>query len=444
MTAVLPGEDEGNKPLSRNRNYSILWTSQLLSELTIEIVAVAVPLLVMARSGSALEVGLAASVMAAVHMISVVPAGVLADRRDRRKIMLVCQAARVAGLASLVVALLMDVYFFPHVLVVVALEGFLGSVFDPVEHAALPTVVPESQLMAAVARNTARPYVAAMLGPFSAGLLFTLHPAAPFVTQAVMLALSFGALIFLRLPRLTVFPGKPDSGEPRASGASEASESLEGFEGLEESRARGARADTVEGVRWVMGHGVIRMTLVWITLTNLVFSALVIVVLVRSGEENVPSHEIGLMMTCFGIGGLLGAAVAARLTGALRPSVLVVGFSLVVTAVTGGMAYVPGGLPLGLLFGLAAFLAPAANTTVLTYQMLAAPEGMRGRLSGISGLSSGIAGVVGPALGSVVVALTEGPLTFLVCAGGFALVALITVLSPSLRRFPSLDTVHSS
>ncbi|MEV4096077.1 MFS transporter [Streptosporangium saharense] len=435
MTAVLPGEDEGNKPLSRNRNYSILWTSQLLSELTIEIVAVAVPLLVMARSGSALEVGLAASVMAAVHMISVVPAGVLADRRDRRKIMLVCQAARVAGLASLVAALLMDAYFFPHVLLVVALEGFLGSVFDPVEHAALPTVVPESQLMTAVARNTARPYVAAMLGPFSAGLLFTLHPAAPFVTQAVMLSLSFVALIFLRLPRLAVFPGKPDSGEPGASGP---------LEGSEEPRARGARADTVEGIRWVMGHGVIRMTLVWITLTNLVFSALVIVVLVRSGEENVPSHEIGLMMTCFGIGGLLGAAVAARLTGALRPSVLVVGFSLVVTAVTGGMAYVPGGLPLGLLFGLAAFLAPAANTTVLTYQMLAAPEGMRGRLSGISGLSSGIAGVIGPALGSVVVALTEGPLTFLVCAGGFALVALITVLSPSLRRFPSLDTVHSS
>ncbi|MER7128212.1 MFS transporter [Streptosporangium saharense] len=440
MTAVLPNEDEGNKPLSRNRNYSILWTSQLLSELTIEIVAVAVPLLIMARSGSALEVGLAASVMAAVHMISVVPAGVLADRGDRRKIMLVCQAARVAGLASLVAALVMDAYFFPHVLLVVALEGFLGSVFDPVEHATLPTVVPESQLMTAVARNTARPYVAAMLGPFSAGLLFTLHPAAPFVTQAVMLALSFGALVFLRLPRLAVLPGGPDSGEPGEPEALETSEP----EGLEGPRTRGARADTVEGVRWVMGHGVIRMTLVWIMLTNLVFSALVIVVLVRSGEENVPSHEIGLMMTCFGIGGLLGAAVAARLTGALRPSVLVVGFSLVVTAVTGGMAYVPGGLPLGLLFGLAAFLAPAANTTVLTYQMLAAPEGMRGRLSGISGLSSGIAGVVGPALGSVVVALTEGPLTFLVCAGGFALVALITVLSPSLRRFPSLDTVHSS
>ncbi|MFD0884681.1 hypothetical protein ACFQ08_08960 [Streptosporangium algeriense] len=128
----------------------------------------------------------------------------------------------------------------------------------------------------------------------------------------------------------------------------------------------------------------------------------------------------------------------------LETPVLVVGFSLVVTAVTGGMAYVPGGLPLGLLFGLAAFLAPAANTTVLTYQLLAAPEGMRGRLSGISGLSSGIAGVVGPAVGSAVVSLTAGPLTFLVCAGGFALVALITVLSPSLRRFPSLDTVHSS
>ncbi|MEU9885451.1 MFS transporter [Sphaerisporangium sp. NPDC051017] len=431
MATVLSGEGEQNRsatrPLSRNRNYSILWSSQLLSELTVEVIAVAIPLLIMARSGSALEVGLASSVMAAIHMVSVVPAGVLADRMDHRKIMLVCQAGRVVGLVSLAAALIMDVYFFPHVLLVVALEGFFGSVFDPVEHAALPTVVPESQFQTAVARNAARPYVAAMFGPFAAGLLFTLNPAGPFVTQGAMLAISFAALLFLRLPRLTAAAGP----------GAERKEDEEQQEAEEEGRS--ARADAADGFRWVLGHGVIRMTLLWITLTNLTFSALVIIVLVRSGEENVAGYEIGLMMTCFGVGGLLGAAVAARLTTALRPAVIVMGFSWVVTAVAAVMAYIPSGLPLGLLFGLAAFLAPAANTTVLTYQMMATPAGMRGRLSGISGLSAGIAGVLGPAAGSAVVSATDGPTAFLVCAGGFAVVALVTVLSPSLRRFPSIE-----
>lgn len=278
-------------PLSRNRAYNILWSSQLMSELAMEVAAVAVPLLILARHGSPLQLGLASSAMAAAHMVAVVPAGMIADRWDRRALMLGCQLLRVLGMASLAGALLLDRYAFWHVLLVVVLEGFLGSVFDPAEHAALPQVVPPDQLSTAVARNAARPYVATLVGPGVAGFLFSALPLGPFLANAVMFALSSVALCFLRLPRGRAGTAA-GAGTPDANGA-------EGTDGAGEPAGR----DIAAGFRWVLGQPVIRTTMAWMMVTNLVFSALLIVLLALSGEDRVGPGELGLTMACFGAGG---------------------------------------------------------------------------------------------------------------------------------------------
>lgn len=404
---------EPTVPLYRNRNYNLLWSGQMFSELAAEVLAVAFPLLVLAMSGSPLQLGLASSVLAAATMLAALPAGVLADRWDRKKLLLLSQGLRALAVGSLVVAVAMDAYSFPHLLVVAAVEGIAASVFDPAEHAALPQVVPASQLSTAIARNTARPFVAALLGPVVAGLLFTVSPVHPFLMNAVMLLLSAVSLAFLRLPR-------------RAAPA-------------EEDDFGGAAAD---GFRWAFGHRVIRTTLVWIVVSNLVFSALLVIVLAMSGQEDVGPGEIGLMMTCFGAGGLLGASVAARLHAALPPPVIVIGFSWLLAAATAAMVVLPSGLPFGLLLGVAAFLAPAANTTALTYQMMVTPDEMRGRLSSVAGLCSGIAGALGPMVGGVLMTVANGRSGVLACAAVLVVIAALTTLSPTLRRFPR--TAHTA
>ncbi len=406
------GPETGERPLPlyRNRNYNVLWTGQLFSELAAEVMVVAFPLLILAMSGSPLQMGLASSVIAAASMIAVVPAGVMADRWDRRKIMLVSQGVRAVAVLSLVVALAMDAYSFPLLLVVAAIEGLAGSVFDPAEHAALPQVVHSSQLSAAVARNTARPYVATLIGPVVAGLLFTVHPANPFVANAAMLVISTIALLFVRLPRRTAEEAEDDG--PVAG-------------------------DVAAGFRWLFAHRVIRTTLVWIAVSNLVFSALLVIVLAMSGEEDVAAGEIGLMMTCFGVGGLLGASVASRLHAALPAPVIVIGFSWVLAAATAALSVVPSGLPFGVLLGVAALLAPVANTTALTYQMTVTPDELRGRLSGVVGLSSGVAGALGPLAGGVLMTVVGGRSGLVACAVALAVIALGSTLSPTLRRFPN-------
>ncbi|MCX5206937.1 MFS transporter [Streptomyces sp. NBC_00237] len=421
-------------PLSRNRNYTILWTGQLFSQLAMEILTIALPLLILARSGSAIELGLASSALAVAQMAAVVPAGVIADRWDRRKVLLVCAGARAAGMAALVASLFLGHYSFPLVLAVVVLEGIFVAAFDPAEHAALPQVVPASQLSLAVARNTARPYVAAVLGPTVAGFLFALQPAHPFLANAVMLALSFVTLLMLRLPRVRRASAQVTAEAPVAAPAEAAPVTAEA---APEAR-RSPWAEAAEGFRWVLGKRVIRTTLLWVMLTNFVFGALVVVVLALADKGDVGAAETGLMMGFFGAGGVLGAMIAPRLHAGVPAPVLVLGFSWLGAAGTAAMAFVPVGVPLGLLFGLLALLAPAANTTVMTYQLMVTPDEMRGRLSGLSGFCSGGAGALGPLVGGALVTATGSSSgALLACAGAFALIALMVTVSPTMRRFPA-------
>jgi MFS family permease len=400
-------------PLSRNRNYNLLWVTQVISELGSDISYIAFPLLILATSGSPLQMGIVSAAAAAAHLVGELPGGMLADRWNRKKIMVACEGIRALVLGSLAVALIMGWYSFWLVLVVAVLEGLLSSLFAPAEEATVPNIVPEEQLSAAVARNTARTYLAALLGPAIGGLLFSLHRMVPFLVDAFSYAVSFFGLLFRRLPERRAEPLSDVDAEPEASG----------------------------GVRWVLRHRVIRTTLLWVIASNMIFSALVIVILAVAGENRAGPSQIGIMMALFGAGGLLGALVAARMHAALPASVIVLGFSWIAALMTMLMTAVPGGLALGLILGVVAFFAPVANTTIITYQMMITPDELRGRLSGITGLSAGAAGALGPLLGGILMTSAGGTTGVLICAAALTLVAIGATANPTLRRFPTLRPV---
>ena len=191
----------------------------------------------------------------------------------------------------------------------------------------------------------------------------------------------------------------------------------------------------MEGARWLLGHRVIRTTMVWMVMANTAFGALIIVVLASSGEEQVGAGQVGLTMACIGAGGLLGAVLAGQLHAALPPSVIIIGFTWIAALMTALMALVPAGLPMGLLLAGAALFAPVANTVVMTYQLKVTPDEMRGRLSGLAGLCAGGAAVLGPLVGGLVMGAGQHA-AILICAGGLAVTALGTTLSRTLRTFP--------
>ncbi|MFI1657351.1 MFS transporter [Streptomyces sp. NPDC020472] len=400
-----------NPPLPRNRNYRVLWSGMLLSELAGEIAYIAFPLLVLAHGGSAAAVAGVAAVLAGARTLVSLPAGVLADRVDRKRVMVATQGVRTAAMLSVAVALLLGDCPLWQILLVAVVEGAAAGVFVPAENAALPQVVPEDMLPRALARNAARPFAALLVGPALAGFAFGLHEVLPFALNTSVLAVSFTALAALHLPRRAA---GPPAGE---GGATTAAPRPGGFGPLLRMRT-------------------VRATMAWIVGVNLAFHTLVVLVLVVSGEEHVAPGQMGLMMTCFGAGGLVGALIADRLhAAALSPGALVIGSTWVFAAVAVAMAYASRGVPLGILLGVAATAMPVANTTVITCQLASVPDGLRGRLSGLVALGSELAATAGPVTAGVLSTGTgDGAVSMLGAAGLLAVVAVGATLSPALRR----------
>jgi MFS family permease len=133
-------------PLLRNRDYMLLWSGQTLSELGSQTSSVAYPLLILALTGSATKaggVGLAKWLPLALFAL---PAGALADRLDRKRLMIATDAIRLSGAASIVVTLWLGRPPYLQVVLVAFLDGAMFVTSHITERGALGQVVPEAQV----------------------------------------------------------------------------------------------------------------------------------------------------------------------------------------------------------------------------------------------------------------------------------------------------------
>jgi MFS family permease len=395
-------------PLSRNRNYTLLWGGQVLSEVGFSASMIAFPLLVLAVTGSAATSGLVLGVDAAAQLFAGLPAGALADRWNRKTIMLCCEAVQAVTVATLVVALWSGVASVAHMVAVAAVMGVCRAMFEPAEDASLPRLVPEGQLASAVALNAARTQLGQLSGTAIGGFLFAVGRVVPFLLDALTHAAAFVALAFLRLP-------------PRK---------------VERTPLRNLGREVRDGVRWMWRQRQLRVTALCAISLNLFFTAFYIVIIVLTQERGVPSGEIGVMAAMLGVGGLLGALVAPRLHNALSPYASIAGVFWVVTALAPIAIFIGDGYLMGLLFAAMAFFAPTANTTISTYQLLLTPDELRGRLGGVMNVTMGVAAALGPVLGGVLIELVSGEQAVLLCAAGMVTVTLLVSASRTLRTFP--------
>ncbi|WP_432034795.1 MFS transporter [Streptomyces cucumeris] len=408
-----PGVTAGERtapepPLSRNRDYRLLWGSQALSEFGFHATMIAFPLLVLALTGSGAASGLVMGTIAAAQMVAGLPAGVLADRYDRKVIMLVCEGAQTVSAVTLAVAVWTDTATVAHMVVVAAVFGACAALFEPAESASLPALVTDAQLPTAVAMNTARASMGQLSGTASGGFLFAAGRFVPFLADAVTHAVSFTALLFLRLPRRE----RPTGPAPHPG------------------------REVLDGLRWVWRERPIRVTVLCAIVLNLFFSAFYIVVVVLAGTRGVPSGEVGVMAAMLGAGGLAGALVAPAWHRRLGPYRAIVAVFWALALLTPLAVLVHDGYLTGVLFALMALFPPTANTAIMTDQLLRTPDALRGRLTSVLVLACGAAGAAGPALGGLLTEVLPGDGAILVCSAGITVAAVLTTAGPTLRGLP--------
>jgi MFS family permease len=369
--------------------------------------------LIYERTHSALWAGVttAARVVPAVALGPL--GGVLADRYDRRLIMLACDLTRMVLMVvlELVATGGLPVLAAP---VIAAVATVAGSPYLPCASALTPRLVPDADLPGANAARSAVTALGLIAGPGLGGvLLLTGSPAIAFYFNAV----TFGvcALTVLGLRAGDAFTPAPGAARPTGL--------LRGVaEGAAVLRAR------PQALRLVGAD----------IMCSLVYGMQTVLLLLVARRSGLGLHGYGYLFAALGVGGLAGTALAGRALRAARPrAVLVtalaaVGLPMMALA---AVAWPPAALAAVAVTGAGAILVEVMTETDLQRVL---PPQMFGRAYGLA-LPASIAGIAAGSLIAPVLTSALGTRGALVACG--AATAAYALTLPRSRRAAAVPTV---
>lgn len=398
-------------PLRRNRAYLLLTTGRFAQAIGAGVGTFAVPLLAFELTGSVAQAGLISGIGQVGALVATLPAGVVADRVDRRRLLVLAATTGTALWATALVAGLAGALNGWHLAAVLFGSSMVSAFVNPASGGALRAVVPPAQMANAMAVNQGRMAAVGLFAGPIGGLLYGMAHVLPFVASVIGHAVEAVAVSLVR--------------EPLNRERTELSHPL---------------ADLREGLRFVGAVPLFRAVLVLITLLNLTAIALIVVInleLVRTGTD---PRLIGLVDACAGISMLAGAVVAGPIvqrTRVGRFGLLTIGLLLVALAV---MALVPTYWVFVSMLAFGVFLYPALNAGFTGYLTVIVPDRMMGRATSLLGLTGLIAAPAAPVLGS---ALLEGlgiGASLWVMVGVMACVLLALCFTRPLMRIGKPDT----
>nr|BFD87490.1 hypothetical protein StreXyl84_68910 [Streptomyces sp. Xyl84] len=473
------------------RPFRWLWASAAASNAGDGITRTLLPLLVVAHHPDPAAVAGLTAVNMLPWLLFALPAGVLVDRTDRRRVVLASNVVRAAALAAAALLLARDrplglLYALAFVL------GIAETLADTAAPAMLPRLVEERHLERANGRLSAAQIVLnETAGPPVAGLLAGLTAAAALAAGGALYALA--ALLLLGLAPL-VRPGRgpapdraggtatpsagppsaqppstgpapegPAAGEPAAEGRATRRPNAEGRPAEEPAgdgpvtegqtgqgpatagpaahatapgARRGVLADIREGVAFVLRHRTLRLTLAASALYGLVFSATFsMLVLLSDRTLGLSGTGYGLLLTAGSLGAVAGSWLAPRAADRL-PTVRLARWSLVAS----GAAYALLGAAPNPALAAVALAANGVfmmgwNIPVMSLRQRLTPEHLQGRVMSVSRLCAWGTMPIGALLGGLLAEILSVPAVFVVCGAVLAAGALL-LLAP-LRETPA-------
>jgi MFS family permease len=396
-------------PLWRNRDFTLLLTGRLLSTLGTQVTAIAYPLLVLAITHSPAKAGIVGFAGLIPHAVFGLPAGVAADRWNRKRLMLAADGVRALAIASLAATILLGRVSFWQIVVVAFVEG-TGSVFFNTAHAgALRAVVPRQQLPAAVGVIRARGAIVMIAGPPLGGALFALGRAVPFLFDAVSYTFSFVSLVLMRTP----------------------------FQEVREVDPARLRTQIAEGFRFLWSQPFLRTCAFLYGLGNFTIPGILLVVIVSGQRHGLSSTGIGVLLAAFGACILAGSLLSPifRRTLSVRAILL-----LELWTGLGIAAFLiwPNVYVLTAAIMVQGITLPVTDSVVEGYRLAVTPDRLLGRSESARSTISLLAAPLGPLVAGYLLSTVSARATVAFFATGSLALALWGTLSPSIRNAPSL------
>lgn len=356
MQAVPAAIAESVAPSRLGRSFRWLLASSLVNNAGDGVAIAAGPLLVASQTRDPFLVSMALLSQYLPALLFGVLGGALADRFDRRRMVVVVNLGRAAVLAVLVVTIATGTVNIAVVLVALFVLGIAETFADAASSSLLPGLVHRDDLGVANARlQGAFLLTNQLLAPPIGAFLFAVGMALPFATNAACFAL--GAVLITRVATTPL---------QRAGEGS------------------GLATEMVEGIRWLVGHPPMRTLALTILTFNVTYGASWGVLVLYAGERlRMDEVGFGLLTTAIAVGGVIGVTLYDRLERRFAlADIMRVGLVIETgTHLMLALTTVPAvALATLVVFGAHAFVWGATSTVV---RQRAVPDELMGRVAGV-------------------------------------------------------------
>ncbi|QCV89095.1 MFS transporter [Acidipropionibacterium jensenii] len=370
-----------------------------------------------AVTGSFAQAGAISTVSTVVSMVAMVPGGVLVDRWDRRRSLIVSGLIRLLVFAAAAAAWWAGVLTVPVLYLVGIASGAVSGLFSGAPDAALKSVVGSEDLPRAVAANQGRDGAIRLAAPPLSGLLMAVSTALPFLAAAIGSALQ---VMCTRLIRTDLRPGR----RPAEQGP---------------AQATGWRGEALAGFSFVIRDPLLRRIVPALVCLNTGIGALYIGITLTLQGRGVPTWRIGLIDSVMAAGMLIGTPFAQRFIRTIPTGRLVVSAFVACTVI-----FVPVSLdqriPLVLVsFGLLGLIAPAVNGAMGGYVQAVIPDDLQGRsMAALALVLQTLPALVPATVGFGLQHLGPGP-TMAATVVLFPVAAVLMASHRALRELPTPD-----
>ncbi len=388
----------------------LLQVGQLLSNAGTQSTTIAYPLLVLALTDSAAKAGIVSFARTLPAALLALPAGVAADRRNRKLLMITADAVRLLALGGLATTVLLHRVAFWAIPLVAFIEGAGAALFAAAQPGALRAVVPARQLPAATAAQTGRQAAVWLGGPPIGGALFGVARALPFLVDAASYALSTLSLLAMRTP----------------------------FQQQREPDPASVRSRLVEGFRFLWGHRFLRTTALLFGLTNFIGPGVLLALVVIGTREGLSGGAVGVLAASFG-GGLLLGSFLSPLVRRLLPIRAVLVLELWTWLGCAAFLIWPNAYVLAAGMLPTALAVPSTDSVVHGYRIAMTPDRLLGRVESVRSTISLAIAPLGPLTAGVLLGAAPARAAVAIFAGFGLVLAVWGTLSPSIRDAPSLD-----
>jgi len=388
------------EPLSHNRDFLLLMSGQGISAFGDALSLTALPLLVLAITGSGIAMGVVGVLNTIPDLVFGLIAGVIADRSDRRLMILGADFGRAVLTGLIPLTIFLHGPTIVVILLIAAPMSMLRALFLAAYTAAMPSLVGRPSLGRATSTLETVYSLSFVVGPSVAGLLAAVVGYGPTIAvDALSFLASSVAMALIRRP-------------------------------LQERQDRpplDLRAEIREGISYIAGHRTLRLAVSYWGLISVITAGLIpVLTYFVTKQLQLPTTTFGLLLSINGIGYLAGAILMNRVRVRSAGLMMLAGTAIealaMIVAVNGQVVVL---LPAAFVVGV------SSATVVITYITLrsaAAPDELLGRVGstartlsiGLQPIGMITAGVLLDSIGGGVTLLLMG-IGLLAATAGFAL-----------------------